>query len=214
MSDDDKSGRPAAEPGTVAEMSHPQLLTMAVTRLVRAFDPKPDREGLHETPARFIKAMRFWCSGHEVERPEDILKTFSDGADGYDELVFVGSIPFYSTCEHHLATFFGVAHVGYIPNGRVVGLSKIPRLVECFARRLTVQERITTQVADTIAAKLEAKGVGVVLQARHMCMESRGVQKPGSVTSTSALRGLMKTSDSARAEFLQMVALAKGVGLG
>lgn len=185
----------------------------AVRALISQIDSDPGREGLRETPERYCKAMQFWTSGNHVDT-DSLLKTFGDGAERYDELVFVGAIPFYSMCEHHLAPFFGVAHVGYIPSdGRIVGLSKLPRLVDAFARRLTVQERITTMVADTIDKVLEPKGVAVMLQARHMCMESRGVAKPGTVTTTSALRGLMKHAADARAEFYKMVDTAKGVGL-
>ena len=184
-----------------------------VKAFVELLDPNPDREGLDETPARLVKAWAHWTSGYNTNTHE-LLKTFEDGAERYDEMVFVGSIPFYSHCEHHLAPFFGVAHVGYIPNGRIVGLSKFPRLVDAFARRLSVQERITVQIADTIQTVLKPKGVGVVLQARHMCMESRGVAKAGAITATTALRGILKDSDSARAEFLRQVPAAKGVGLG
>lgn len=183
-----------------------------IKTFLRMLDPNPEREGLRETPERFIKAWKFWTSGHEVDTTA-LLKTFGDGAEKYDEMVFVGAIPFYSQCEHHLAPFFGVAHVAYIPNGRVVGLSKIPRLVEAFSRRLSVQERLTTQIVDAIDATLKPQGVAALLQARHMCMESRGVQKPGTITTTSALRGLLKQPD-AKAEFMQMVSMAKGVGLG
>lgn len=186
---------------------------MDIVRFLEHLDPTPDREGLKETPDRFLKAWKFWTSGHQIDT-DALLKTFGDGGEKYDEMVFVGAIPFYSQCEHHLAPFFGVAHVAYIPTGRVVGLSKIPRLVDAFARRLSVQERITVQVADTIERVLKPKGVGVLLQARHMCMESRGVCKPGAITTTSALRGLLKEEADARSEFMMMVGNAKGVGLG
>lgn len=183
-----------------------------ISDLLSMFDPQPEREGLQETPARFIKAMTEWTEGYRTDT-EALLKTFEDGADSYDEMVFVGAIPFYSLCEHHLAPFFGVAHIGYIPNGKIVGLSKLPRLLEAFARRFSVQERITTQVADTIMKVLKPAGVGVVLQARHMCMESRGINRPGCVTTTAALRGKLKTESDARAEFYKMIDQAKGVGL-
>lgn len=183
-----------------------------VRALLRQIDPSPEREGLQDTPARYCRALQEWTSGHSID-PVALLKTFSDGADNYDEMVFVGAIPFYSTCEHHLAPFFGVAHVGYIPDGAIVGLSKLPRLVDCFARRLSVQERITTQVADTMVGVLKPKGVGVVLQARHMCMESRGINRPGTVTTTAAMRGLLKDKPDARAEFYKMIDQAKGVGI-
>jgi GTP cyclohydrolase I len=182
--------------------------------LLQFLEPKPDREGLRETPARVVKAWAHWTSGYDVDT-DALLKCFSDGAEKYDEMVFVGSIPFYSHCEHHLAPFFGVAHVGYIPGDcGIVGLSKIPRLVDAFARRLSVQERITTQVADTMERVLKPKGVGVLLQARHMCVESRGVSKPGTITTTSALRGILKEHADARSEFLKLVQLQRGAGLG
>lgn len=185
----------------------------AVRSLIAQIEPNPEREGLNETPARYCKALQEMTSGYDVDAGQ-LLKVFSDGGESYDEMVFVGAIPFYSTCEHHLVPFFGVAHVGYIPqDGRIVGLSKIPRLVDAFAKRLTVQERITTLVADTLFAVLNAKGVAVQLQARHMCMEMRGVAKPGAVTTTQALRGNLMKSE-ARAEFMAMIASAKGVGIG
>jgi GTP cyclohydrolase I len=184
----------------------------AVRTLLQRFDPEPEREGLHDTPARYVKAMKEWTAGYSVN-PESLLKTFKDGADSYDEMVFVGAIPFYSMCEHHLAPFFGVAHIGYLPQGNIVGLSKLPRLVDAFARRFSVQERITTQIADTIQKVLRPRGVGVVLQARHMCMESRGINRPGCVTTTAALRGKLKTESDARAEFYKMIDQAKGVGI-
>jgi GTP cyclohydrolase I len=184
-----------------------------VEDLLQLLDPDPQREGLAETPKRYLDAWKEWTAGYKIDATA-LLKTFKDGADSYDEMVFVGCIPFYSTCEHHLAPFFGVAHVAYIPDGSIVGLSKLPRLVDAFARRLSVQERITTQVADTMVNVLKPKGAGVVLQARHMCMESRGINRPGTVTTTAAMRGLHKDSPQVRAEFYKMIDQAKGVGLG
>lgn len=184
-----------------------------VRALLRQLDPDPDREGLKETPARYCRALQEMTAGYHVD-VHKLLKTFGDGSEGYDEMVFVGAIPFYSMCEHHLVPFFGVAHVAYIPNGnKIVGLSKIPRLVDAFSKRFTVQERITVGVADTMKSVLNAKGVAVMLQARHMCMEMRGVQRPGTVTTTTALRDVLKNAD-ARAEFYKMVDNAKGVGIG
>lgn len=184
-----------------------------VKALIRQVEPDPSREGLRETPERFCRAMQEMTEGYNID-VKKLLKVFKDGGEAYDEMVFVGAIPFYSTCEHHLVPFFGVAHVGYIPaNGRIVGLSKIPRLIDAFAKRFTVQERITTLVADTMHDVLKARGVAVQLQARHMCMEMRGVAKPGAVTTTTALRGLLHKA-KARAEFYAMIASAKGVGLG
>ena len=147
----------------------------------------PTREGLRETPQRFIKALREWTSGY-LEDPRQVLKTFNDGAEGVSEMVLVRNIPVYSLCEHHMATIFGVAHVGYIPDGRIVGLSKIPRVVSILARRLQVQERLTNQIAALIDEELQPKGVAVVLDCRHMCMESRGVHIHGDATTRTAAR--------------------------
>lgn len=164
----------------------------------------PDREGLRETPRRFLKAWQHYTQGYK-QNPADVLKSFSDGAERVDELVLVKQIPLWSLCEHHAAPFFGVAHIAYIPNGNIVGLSKLSRLLDVFARRLQVQERLTNQVADALDTYLVPKGVGVVLECRHTCMEARGVQKAGCVTVTSALRGVLKTSVSARSEFLSLI---------
>lgn len=169
----------------------------------------PEREGLLETPARVLKAWKFWCSGYG-KNPADVLKVFEDGSEGCDEMVFQGNIPFFSHCEHHMAPFFGVAHVAYIPNGKIVGLSKLPRLIEIFARRLQVQERLTNQVVDAIMDNLQPLGCGIVFKARHHCMESRGVQKIGTVTTTSALRGNFKEHAEVRSEFMSLVITASG----
>lgn len=168
----------------------------------------PEREGLKDTPRRFLEAWKFWTSGYGQD-PQKILKTFEDGSQNYSELVFQGNISLFSHCEHHLAPFYGVAHIGYIPKGRIVGLSKMPRLVEVFARRLQVQERLTVQIAEAMNEYLEPLAVGVVLRCRHSCLESRGVQKVGSTTRTSALLGAFKTDISARAEFMSFVTNAE-----
>jgi GTP cyclohydrolase I len=179
----------------------------ATRQFLRAIGEDPDREGLQETPRRVSEAWAYWTSGYAID-PVAILKSFEDGADGYSEMVFQGSIPFWSTCEHHLAPFFGVAHVAYIPEGRIVGLSKLSRLVDAFARRLQVQERLCAQVADTLFDVLKPLGVGVVMQCRHSCMESRGVQKAGTITTTSALRVNFLKEPSVRAEFMAFVNVA------
>jgi GTP cyclohydrolase I len=166
-------------------------------------DPDPQREGLRETPDRVTKAWQFWTRGYSQD-PAAILKVFEDGGERYDEMVSVCNIPLYSHCEHHLAPIFGVATVAYIPNGRIVGLSKLSRLVDCFARRLQVQERLTAQVADALWTHLQPKGVGVWINARHLCMESRGICQQGHYTTTTALRGVIKDDSSARAEFLAL----------
>jgi GTP cyclohydrolase IA len=179
--------------------------TDAVTNLLLTVGEDPNREGLKDTPTRFVKALEFWTSGYGQD-PATVLTTFN--SDNHDELIFQGSIPFYSTCEHHITAFFGLAHIGYLPGDRIVGLSKLARLIEIFSRRLTIQERICTQVADSLMEHLKCKGVGVVLHCRHLCMESRGVQKPGTITITSALRGAIKKHGDLRAEFYSMVASA------
>ena len=173
-----------------------------IRQLLALIEPEgDDREGLNGTPTRVERAYKEWFSGYDQD-PADLFKTFDDGAEKYDEMVLQSGCPLYSTCEHHMAPFFGFVHFGYIPNGRIIGLSKMLRLVDAFARRLTVQERITTQLADCIEEHLQPLGVGVVIQARHLCIESRGIGKPGSITTTSALRGAMKDNQGARAEFL------------
>jgi GTP cyclohydrolase I len=159
-------------------------------RLLQYIGEEPSRGGLKETPARFIKAWQHWAGGYKVDVP-GLLKTFEDGAEGAKEMVVVKDIPFYSHCEHHLAPFFGKATVGYIPQGKIVGLSKINRVVDAFARRLQVQERLTSQIADALNDALEPIGVGVILKCRHLCMESRGVCQQGHHTITSALRGAL-----------------------
>lgn len=173
--------------------------------LLSVLGENPDRPGLVETPARVIKAWKEdWCSGYTVTDPASVLKAFDDGAENADEMVVQKDIEFYSHCEHHMAPFFGVAHVAYIPSGSIVGLSKLARLVDVFAKRLQVQERLTNQVADTLFSVFP-KGVGVVTEAKHFCMCSRGVQKQNSVTVTSALRGAFKDEHDCRAEFLTLI---------
>lgn len=179
-----------------------------IRTLLSHIAPDADRAGLRETPHRVIEAWKHWTSGYG-RNPADVLKIFEDGAEGCDALVFQGNLPVYSTCEHHLAAIWGVCHIGYIPTGRIVGLSKLSRLVEIFARRLQVQERLTTQIADALNEHLQPLAVGVVLRCRHMCVESRGVEKTGTIFYTSALRGEFKDDTStARAEFLRFVELA------
>lgn len=161
----------------------------------------PERGGLQETPARVVKAWKHWTKGYN-ESPADILKVFEDGAENVDQMVVVKDIPIYSHCEHHLAPIFGTATIAYIPNGKIVGLSKLSRLADCFARRLQVQERLTNQIADSLQEHLNPIGVGVYIKARHMCMESRGICQQGHHTITTALRGAIKTDPASRAEFL------------
>ena len=193
-------------------MDKKELRRLATTDLLYTIEP-PDswshltpgnlREGLRETPERVAKAWEHWTSGYDQD-PAAVLKCFEDGAEGVDEMVIVKDIPFYSKCEHHLADIFGTATVAYIPNGRVVGLSKLSRVVDIFARRLQVQERLTNQIADALHDNLEPLGVGVIIRARHMCMESRGICQQGHHTITSALRGNIKSQHETRAEFMML----------
>ena len=190
---------------TSRQSAPPALNPLDIIRgLLQNLDENPDREGLKETPDRYLRALQFWTSG-VGKNPADVLKTFEDGAEHYDELVFQGSIPVFSTCEHHLVPFFGQAHIAYIPNGKIVGLSKLARVLEIFARRLTVQERVSTQVADALMEHVQPLGVAVTLQCRHLCMESRGIQKTGTITTTTALRGCFKNEHETRAEFISLV---------
>jgi GTP cyclohydrolase IA len=175
-------------------------------RLLTHLGENPDRQGLLETPHRVEKAWKHWTAGYG-SNPAEILKVFEDGAEQYNELIVVRNIPVYSHCEHHLAPFFGAATIGYTPNGRIVGLSKLTRLVDCFARRLQVQERLTIQIAEAMMTHLMPLSAGVVIRCRHMCMESRGIQTPGEETVTSALLGEMRSNPALRSEFL---ALANG----
>ena len=160
------------------------------------------REGLVKTPARAAKAMKFLTEGHEKD-PKQILQSAMFSED-YNEMVIVKDIELYSLCEHHMLPFFGKAHIAYIPNGKIVGLSKIPRVVDVFSRRLQVQERLTEQVLDCINDTLKPKGVGVVIEASHMCMMMRGVQKQSSTTTTSGFRGTFQHTDT-RNEFLKLI---------
>ena len=172
-------------------------------RLLKSLGENPDRPGLVETPARVAKAWKHWTSGYGQD-PETLLKAFEDGAEQYNELIVVRNIPVYSHCEHHLAPFFGSATVGYLPSGKIVGLSQLTRLVDCFAKRLQVQERLTIQIANALMEVLEPKAVGVVIKCRHLCMESRGIRTPGEETVTSALLGELQTNLALRTEFLSL----------
>lgn len=168
-----------------------------VTRIIQRFD-NCNREGLKDTPARYIKFLEQFLS------PPDFSFTAFD-SEGMDEMVIVKDIPFYSLCEHHLAPFFGVAHIAYIPNTKIVGISKLPRTLELYARRFQNQERITQQVAERIEQELEPLGVAVVINAQHLCMSMRGVRKPGASTTTSKMLGVFKTDLNARNEFLKLI---------
>lgn len=163
----------------------------------------PLRPGLLETPTRVAKAFEHWFGGYAIDVPS-LFKVFEDGAEGADQMVAVCHIPFYSKCEHHMADIFGHATVAYIPRGRIVGLSKLNRVVDAYARRLQVQERLTNNIADAIQTHLDPIGVGVYITARHMCIETRGVCQHGHHTVTTALRGAIKDEPQTRAEFLAL----------
>ena len=167
----------------------------------------PDREGLQKTPERVDRAWAFLTSGYRADMEKVINGAlFDEGSESsYDEMIVVREIEFYSLCEHHMIPFFGHMHVGYIPNKRVIGLSKIPRLIEVFARRLQVQERLTQQVANCVNEVLEPQGVAVVAEAKHMCMCMRGIQKQNSWTTTSAMLGAFRNSPQSRNEFLSLI---------
>ncbi|MBW2288587.1 MAG: GTP cyclohydrolase I FolE [Deltaproteobacteria bacterium] len=174
-----------------------------IAGLLKEIGEDPGRNGLERTPERVAKAMRFFTQGYEQEPLEILNDALFDVS--YDEMVIVKDIDFYSLCEHHLLPFFGRVHVAYIPNGKVVGLSKIPRLVEMFARRLQVQERLTTQVAETLEQVLRPKGVAVVIESIHLCMMMRGVQSQNASAITSSIRGEFEQDSKTRSEFMNLI---------
>lgn len=175
----------------------------AVTKILELIGEDPSREGLLKTPERVAKSLKFLTEGYK-QNPKEILNQALFSTSN-DEMVLVRDIEFYSMCEHHMLPIIGRAHVAYIPDGKVVGLSKIPRIVNVFARRLQIQEQMTEQIADAITQTIRPKGVAVVLHARHMCMEMRGVEKINSTTVSSALRGLFKRDERTRNEFYNLI---------
>jgi GTP cyclohydrolase I len=184
-------------------MDRNRELEDAVKKILINLGENPDREGLLKTPQRVAKALQFLTQGYS-QNPEEVLKSALFSTTN-DEMVLVKDIEFYSMCEHHILPIIGKVHIAYIPNGKVVGLSKLPRVVDIFARRLQIQENFTEQIVETIYKTIEPKGVGVVVQARHMCMEMRGVQKINSNTTTSALRGIFKKDIRTRNEFYNLI---------
>lgn len=172
-------------------------------RFLISVGENPDRPGLIETPSRVEKAWKHWTSGYKQD-PAELLKVFEDGSEGYKDLVIIRGIPVYSHCEHHLAPFFGNATIGYVPDGRIVGLSKLTRLVDCFAKRLQGQERLTVQIANALMTHLEPKAVGVIIKCRHLCMESRGIRTQGEETITSTMLGELLSNQTLRTEFLSL----------
>lgn len=196
----------AGDPRLRDEQKAVQDVMRSLQRLIRLCGDDPEREGLVETPYRVIKAFMEYTEGYRENPGEHLKKTF---AVDHDEMVLVKDITFHSMCEHHFAPFFGVAHVGYIPNKKITGLSKLARLVEGYAKRFQVQERLTNQIADSIEKILQPLGVMVVIQAKHMCMCGRGIKKPAASTVTSAVRGVFRNAE-ARQEFLAHIGPLNG----
>jgi GTP cyclohydrolase I len=173
-----------------------------IKKIIKEIGDDPKREGLKDTPKRVAKAYEKLFGGYN-QHPERFLTVFD--SEGYDEMITVKDIDFYSTCEHHMLPFFGKAFIGYIPDKKIIGLSKIPRMVEVFARRLQNQERLTQQIANTLNDVLKPKGVGVVLESKHLCMMARGVEKADTNVTTSAFTGLFRKDHRTRNEFLQLL---------
>jgi GTP cyclohydrolase I len=171
--------------------------------IITALGENPQREGLLKTPERVAKAMQFLTNGYDIN-PDDLINQ-AIFHEEYSEMVLVKSIEVYSLCEHHMLPFFGKAHIAYIPDGKIVGLSKIPRVVDAYSRRLQVQERLTIEIRDCIQRTLNPLGVAVVIECSHMCMQMRGVQKQNSVTTTSAFTGLFLENDATRKEFINLI---------
>lgn len=189
---------------TDLDESPDESATDVVTRMLQYIGEDVQRPGLLETPKRVVKAWGEWFKGYQVD-PSTLFKTFQDGAEGVNEMVLLTDIPVFSHCEHHIAPFTGIAHVAYIPNGRIVGLSKIARVVDAFSRRLQVQERLTNQIADCIMTELKPLGAAVVIKAKHSCMSTRGVKVHNVDTTTSAMRGAFMDDPAVRAEFLNLI---------
>ncbi len=198
IGDEDEVPAAAATTGTNGRIE------AAVRQILIEIGEDPTRDGLRTTPERMHRMYRELTAGYHVD-PDRLINRAVFDVD-YSEMVIVKDIPFYSLCEHHLLPFFGSAHVAYVPDGRVVGLSKIPRIVEMYARRLQVQERMTQQIADFLMERLAPKGVGVVLEATHLCAAMRGVRKPGTVMTTAAVLGIFRRNDNTRAEFFAHLA--------
>lgn len=180
-----------------------QDIASSIKTLLSEIGENPEREGLLKTPERVSKSMEFLTNGYE-KNPSEILKS-AMFSERYSQMVLVKDIELYSLCEHHMLPFFGKAHIAYMPNGHIVGLSKIPRIVDVFSRRLQVQERLTDEIKDCIQETLNPKGVAVVIEAQHLCMQMRGVQKQHSSTSTSAFSGIFISDEKTRAEFMNLI---------
>lgn len=179
-------------------------LAETVATLLEQLGENPDREGLLETPRRVAESLRYLTEGYATN-PSTIVGDALFALDGYDDMVIVKDIAFFSLCEHHLLPFFGRAHIGYVPDGRVLGLSKLPRLVDAYSHRLQLQERMTREIAEAINTVVTPRGVGVVVESRHLCIEMRGVEKESSQTVTSCMLGVFRSDQRTRAEFLSHI---------
>jgi GTP cyclohydrolase I len=179
-------------------------LAETVATLLEQLVENPRREGLLETPRRVAESLRYLTEGYSAD-PSTVVGDALFALDGYDDMVLVKDIAFYSLCEHHLLPFFGRVHIGYVPEGRIVGLSKLPRLIDMYSRRLQVQERMTREIAEAIDSVVTPRGVGVVVEGRHLCMEMRGVEKESSQTVTSCMLGVFRDDQRTRAEFLSHI---------
>jgi len=199
----ERRGGAGADAGGTGGPVNMEALQSLVTQMLVALGEQPSRNGLVKTPERVAKALSFMTQGYQ--RNVDHLLNGALFPIQYDEMVIVKDIDFFSMCEHHMLPFFGKVHVGYLPNKKVVGLSKIPRIVDVFARRLQVQERLTVQIAETLSTKLNAHGVGVVVEARHLCMMMRGVEKQNTVAVTSSMLGAFRSQPQTRLEFLKLI---------
>ena len=197
-----KQAYPQARP-TIPKPSRAEA-EAAVRTLIQWTGDDPDREGLVDTPSRVVRAYEEFFAGYEVDAVDLLSRTFEE-TDGYDEMIVLRDIRFSSHCEHHMVPIIGKVHVGYLPRKRVVGISKIARLVEAFARRLQIQEKLTAQIANTIDQVLDPEGVGVVVEAAHQCMTTRGVRKPGAALVTSRMLGSFRADPATRREFLSMI---------
>ncbi len=184
-----------------------ERFSKVVTELLELLGENPKREGLEKTPVRVTKSLRYLTQGYQMD-PKEILKN-AIFKEPYDEMVIVKDIEIFSLCEHHLLPFYGKAHVAYIPNGKIIGLSKLPRIVEVFSKRLQVQERLTTQIAECLMTALNPKGVAVVIEALHLCMSMRGVRKADAYTITSSMLGAFRKDARSRSEFLSLIRLKR-----
>jgi len=189
----------------IIENEFPKCMELII-QILKAIGDDPGREGLKDTPYRVVKSWKELFEGYKQNPKEILSAVFEDSMNVMtDEIVMCKNIPFFSMCEHHMLPFSGVAHIGYLPSKKVVGLSKLARLVDCFGRRLQIQEKMTSQIADSLMENLQPQGVGVIIEAQHLCMQCRGVKKTGSVMVTSAMRGKFKSQSATRSEFLSLI---------